>query len=62
VVGGIGDIRGAFLGGLLLGAVEALVPAFLPSSYKDLISFSILIAILCLRPTGIFGVPLTTKI
>jgi branched-chain amino acid transport system permease protein len=62
VVGGIGDIRGAFLGGFLLGFVEISVVAVFPSTYRDLIAFSILLVILCLKPTGLFGIAKTTKI
>jgi branched-chain amino acid transport system permease protein len=62
VVGGIGDIRGAFLGGFLLGAVEILVVAFFPSTFRDLIAFSVLMLILVWKPTGLFGVAKTTKI
>lgn len=62
VVGGIGDIRGAFIGGFLLGAVEILVVAFFPSSYRDLFAFTVLLAILVWKPTGLFGVARTTKI
>jgi branched-chain amino acid transport system permease protein len=62
VVGGIGDIRGAFLGGFLLGAVEILVVAFFPSTFRDLIAFSVLMIILICKPTGLFGVARTTKI
>jgi len=62
VVGGIGDIRGAFVGGFLLGFIEILVVAFFPSTFRDLIAFSILLVILSLKPTGIFGVAKTTKI
>jgi branched-chain amino acid transport system permease protein len=62
VVGGIGDIRGAFLGGFMLGIIEIFVTAFLPSSYKDLISFVILLVILTFKPTGFFGVAKSTKI
>ncbi|MCK9170430.1 MAG: branched-chain amino acid ABC transporter permease [Treponema sp.] len=62
VVGGIGDIRGAFLGGFMLGIIEILVTAFLPSSYKDLVSFIILLIILTCKPTGFFGIAKSTKI
>lgn len=62
VVGGIGNIRGAFLGGFLLGFIEILIVAFFPSSFKDLISFSILLIILVIKPTGFFGVAKSTKI
>lgn len=62
VVGGIGDIRGAFLGGFLLGAVEILVVAVFPSTYRDLIAFTVLLVILSLKPQGLFGIAQTTKI
>jgi branched-chain amino acid transport system permease protein len=62
VVGGIGDIRGAFAGGFLLAFVEIMVAAFLPSTFRDLFAFSILLIILWKRPTGIFGIPAATKI
>ena len=62
VVGGIGEVRGAFVGGFLLAFVEVMVAAFLPSTYRDLFAFSILLIILWYRPTGIFGKPLTAKI
>ncbi len=62
VVGGIGDIRGAFVGGFILGFVEILVVAFFPSTFRDLIAFTILLIILSIKPTGIFGVAKTTKI
>jgi len=62
VVGGIGDIRGAFVGGFLLGFIEILVMAVFPSTFRDLIAFSILLIILSMKPTGIFGVARTTKI
>ncbi|MDR2767920.1 MAG: branched-chain amino acid ABC transporter permease [Treponema sp.] len=62
VVGGIGDIKGAFLGGFILGFVEIIITVILPSSYKDLFSFVILLIILVLKPTGFFGVARSTKI
>lgn len=62
VVGGIGDIRGAFLGGFLLGAVEIMVVAFFPSTFRDLIAFTVLLTILTWKPTGLFGIAKTTKI
>ncbi|MDX9787979.1 MAG: branched-chain amino acid ABC transporter permease [Desulfobacterales bacterium] len=62
VVGGIGDIRGAFVGGFLLGFLEIIVVAVFPSAFRDLIAFAILLVILSLRPTGLFGVAKTTKI
>ncbi|MDR1278819.1 MAG: branched-chain amino acid ABC transporter permease [Treponema sp.] len=62
VVGGIGDIKGAFLGGFILGFIEIFITAVLPSSFKDLFSFVILLVILVLKPTGFFGVARSTKI
>ena len=62
VVGGIGDIRGAFVGGFLLAFLEVIVAAVFSSELRDLISFSILLGILTWKPTGLFGKPRTTKI
>ncbi|MEI9475964.1 MAG: branched-chain amino acid ABC transporter permease [Deltaproteobacteria bacterium] len=62
VVGGIGEIRGAFVGGLILGFTEIFVAAIFPSTFRDLIAFGILLLILTLRPTGIFGVARRTKV
>lgn len=55
VLGGIGSIPGAMIGGLLLGVVENLGGTFISTQYQDMISFVILILVLVLRPTGIFG-------
>lgn len=58
VIGGIGSLPGALLGGLLLGVLEVLLVAFLPSEmtgYKDVAAFLALIAILTLKPQGLLG-------
>lgn len=55
VIGGIGNIYGALLGGYLMGLVENISVWFLPSGYKDAISFFVLIIMLLIRPQGIFG-------
>jgi branched-chain amino acid transport system permease protein len=62
VVGGIGDIKGAFVGGFLLGFIEVGVVTVFPSSYRDLFAFTILLLILWMKPTGLFGMPQSTKI
>lgn len=55
VLGGIGSIPGAMLGGYILGVAETLAKGFLSSQYSDAISFAILIIILLVKPTGIMG-------
>jgi len=62
VLGGIGSIPGAMVGGLLLGVVETFVSAYLSSTYRDAIAFVILIAILLYRPTGLFGTGQVEKV
>lgn len=63
VLGGIGNIAGAMFGGFFLGFVEAFGPTMLgiPTEYKDVIAFGLLILILIFRPTGIFGEVLAEK-
>jgi branched-chain amino acid transport system permease protein len=55
VLGGIGSIPGAMVGGFILGIAEILVSAFIASTYRDAIAFAILIIILLVKPSGIFG-------
>jgi branched-chain amino acid transport system permease protein len=55
VLGGIGSIPGAVLGGLLIGVSEVLVVGYLSSSYRDAIAFTILTLVLILRPQGLLG-------
>ena len=55
VIGGLGSIMGSVVGGLLLGVIEALGSVFLSPAYKDLYGFVLLIALLAVRPTGLFG-------
>ena len=62
VVGGIGSVRGAMVGGYILGFTQVFVVAFLPSTYRDLIAFTLLLVILAVRPTGLFGVARRTKV
>jgi len=62
VVGGIGNIRGAMIGGFILGAVEILVAAFLPSTYRDFVAFTLLLILLIFRPYGILGQPRPQKV
>ena len=57
VIGGIGSISGAVLGGLLLGLIELMTIAFLPelTGYKDAFAFILLIVVLLVKPTGLLG-------
>ena len=55
VLGGIGNVPGAVVGGLIIGIVESFVGGSALSSYRDAIAFIILIAILLFRPSGLFG-------
>jgi len=55
VLGGIGIIPGAVVGGLVLGIVENLVVGFWESTYRDVVAFAILILILLVKPTGLLG-------
>ena len=55
IIGGMGSLLGAFLGGLLVSVAESLGAVFLAPSLKELVSFSLLIVILLVRPSGLFG-------
>jgi len=55
VLGGIGNIRGAMLGGIILGIVESLASTLINPAFKDAISFAVLILVLVFRPGGILG-------
>ncbi|MBS9430082.1 high-affinity branched-chain amino acid ABC transporter permease LivH [Photorhabdus akhurstii] len=62
VLGGIGSIPGAMIGGLILGISEALTSAYLSTEYKDAVSFALLIVVLLFMPTGILGRPEVEKV
>jgi branched-chain amino acid transport system permease protein len=62
VLGGIGNIPGAALGGLVLGTVETFVGGSALSTYKDAIAFAILILILLFRPGGLLGKSTVEKV
>src|SRR5438034_8399115 len=55
VLGGIGNIRSAMLGDLILGLVESLAVTFMNPAYKDVVAFVILIVVLVFRPMGLLG-------
>jgi branched-chain amino acid transport system permease protein len=62
VVGGIGSIPGAMIGGIFVGLCESLSQSYISSQYSDLIVFGILIAVMLIRPQGIFGRPPLQKV
>jgi branched-chain amino acid transport system permease protein len=62
VLGGIGSIPGAMLGGAILGLVETFAAAYISSQYKDIVAFVLLVLILLLRPTGLLGKPEVEKV
>ncbi len=62
VIGGIGSIPGAMLGGFILGIVEALVTGYLDPTYSDFLAFLILVVVLIVRPRGILGRPPLQKV
>jgi branched-chain amino acid transport system permease protein len=62
VLGGIGNIPGAMLGGMLIGLMETALSATAYSTYRDAVAFAVLILILLFRPTGILGSARTEKV
>jgi branched-chain amino acid transport system permease protein len=62
IMGGIGNIPGAMLGGMLLGIIETLGAGYLSPQWKDVIAYAILILILIFRPTGLLGEQVAEKL
>jgi len=61
IVGGVGNIYGAMVTGVILGITEVFSVTFLSSVYRDVIAFIVLIIILLLKPTGLFGEKIRVK-
>ncbi|MCX7614573.1 MAG: branched-chain amino acid ABC transporter permease [Clostridiales bacterium] len=61
VVGGIGNIKGTFIAGIILGLVEAFGSAFISSAYRDVISYAVVIIVLIWKPNGLFGSQIAEK-
>ncbi|CAN5432720.1 branched-chain amino acid ABC transporter permease [soil metagenome] len=61
ILGGMGDIRGALIGGLFLGFAEVLTVAYISSDFRDAVAFGLLFLILLLKPSGMFGKVLERK-
>jgi len=62
VIGGIGNIPGAMLGGLLLGMAESFATVYISVTFKDAIAFIILVIVLLVRPSGLLGRPIQQKV
>lgn len=62
VLGGIGSLPGAMIGGILLGLSESLFSGFVNTDYKDVFAFSLLILVLLFKPSGLFGRPSVEKV
>ena len=62
VLGGIGSIPGAFLGGLLLGIIEAMAKAYISTNLANSIVFAVLIVVLLVKPAGLLGKSATEKV
>ena len=62
VLGGVGSLPGAMLGGLIIGLLESFWAAYLSPEYKDVATFAILILVLMLRPSGLLGRPEVEKV
>ncbi len=61
VLGGIGSIPGAFVGALIMGQAEAMTMGYISTPMRDAVAFSILIIVLLVKPTGLFGEPAQEK-
>lgn len=62
IIGGLGDLPGAVIGGLLLGVIETVISGYISSSYTDLIAYLLLTVILVVRPEGLLGARTVEKV
>jgi branched-chain amino acid transport system permease protein len=62
VLGGIGSLPGAMLGGLLIGLIEVFWSAYFSIEYKDVAAFAVLVMVLIFLPTGLLGKPEVEKV
>ena len=62
VVGGIGSIPGAFIGGIVLGVIEIFAKAYIGTQLADAIVFAVLIVVLLIKPSGILGKTIREKV
>ena len=55
ILGGMGSIPGAIMGGFIMGLVESLSGGYISTAYNEVFSFGVLVTVLAIRPTGLFG-------
>jgi len=62
VIGGFGSLPGALVGGVIIGVVESLSGVYLPEGFKDIAAYVLLLIVLVVKPTGIFGETASKKV
>jgi branched-chain amino acid transport system permease protein len=62
VVGGFGSVPGAIVGGLVIGTVESIAGFYLPEGFRDVAAYVVVLAVLMIRPSGLFGEKLRKKV
>ena len=62
VIGGFGSLPGAVVGGLIIGVVESLAGFYLPTGVKDIAAYVVVLAMLIVKPTGLFGEQMRKKV
>ena len=62
VLGGFGSIPGALVGGILIGVIESMAGFYLPAGWKDVAPYIVLLAVLLLKPEGLFGLHARKKV
>src|SRR5947208_1540256 len=62
VLGGFGSIPGAVVGGVLIGVIESMAGFYLPQGWKDVAPYIVLLVVLLLKPEGLFGIHMRTKV
>lgn len=62
ILGGLGSLPGAMLGGIIIGVLETFVACYVSAGYRDAIAFAVLIIVLVIRPTGMFGKKTISKV
>jgi branched-chain amino acid transport system permease protein len=62
VLGGIGNLAGAMLGGFLIGLIESLTTQFISDQWSNVVVFSVLVLVLIFRPSGLLGESLPNKV